>query len=79
MDFDDEPQKKEEKKPEGGDIFDLLGESEQETKPQNNQNTQQFTYDQLLGTTQLQDVPNPSGYGITLNSNDFRTDAVNYF
>ena len=34
MDFDDEPPKKEEKKPQGGgDIFDLLGESGQETKP----------------------------------------------
>ena len=37
MDFDDEPPKKEEKKPEGGDIFDLLGESGQETKPEKTQ------------------------------------------
>ena len=29
-----------------------------------------------MGTTQFQGVPGPSGNGISLNTNDFRTEAV---
>lgn len=64
----------------GGMGFDLLQQNVQPTQPVQPVNYN-ANFDSLLITTQNyqgMQMPSPSGYGITLNDNDFRTEAVLY-
>lgn len=85
MDFEPEQKKPVPQTQPQGDIFDLLGD-DAPSKPQPysqpfppsysqpySQPAQNNLYDDLLGS---HSVPQPSGYGISLNTDDFKTDAV---
>ena len=78
MDLDYEPEKKvEETKPNNnGNLFDLLDEPipDKNHKPVN---PNDYGTLDLLGTNNA-NIPEPSGNGITLNVNEFKTDAVQF-
>lgn len=74
LDLDYQPQKKEVKEPTGTqNIFDLLGEPTMPTNPQIPNPNSFETNQDLLGTSANNPVPPPSGNGITLNMNEFKT------